>query len=297
MFALIASSFLFGLANPLGALLVGEEDSILFTYHFLVAMAVIQFPLILPRLSQLKELKGLTSLAILIVVAGIISIFLYWCEFTSYQVGLPVAHVTFLMLTVPAWVMLYEYFRGRGHKGHLKKWAFALLGSALLIQPYFGSAFSFSLLLPSIYSILMATLLVLSKKTQEMRVSPILCSFFIDFVALIGLTGYLLIDGFGPSLVEIPQYSGNILLYAGVIGVMPGILLLYGLRSASLITASAIVMLDPLVSGTLSLLIHNEALGANFLIGSLFVCLSGVPENASLLWERAKLVWVSIVIR
>lgn len=295
MIALVLSSFLFGLANPLGALLVGQEDSMLFTFHFLCALTLIQIPLVATKWKEVRRLSLRDGMPLL-MVSGLIGTFLYWCEFSSYQVGLPVTHITFLMLTVPAWSLLYEYLRGRG-KWNINKWGLALVGTAFLVHPNDKGQFSFGYLLPVFTSLLTAAWLIFSKKAQDKNISPIVCSFFNDLFALVGVLGFILYNGRQEGMLEIPANAQNILLYAGVIGVLPSILLLYGLRSTSIVTASTIIMFDPAISGTLSILINNEVLGANFLIGSLLVCMSNVPENIGFLWQRAKLAYISLVIR
>lgn len=294
MIALVLSSFLFGLANPLAAILVGGEDSMIFTFQFLAALVLIQLPLVLTQWREVFKLTFRHGFSLL-MVSGLTGTFLYWCEFSSYQVGLPITHVTFLMLTVPAWTLLYEYLRGRGSHKSINKLAIALVGTAFLIQPNDKGQFSFSFLLPVFTSLLTAAWIIFSKKAQEKNISPIVCSFFNDLFALMGVVGFILFNGRQGSLLIIPDNSQNILLYAAMIGVLPSILLLYGLKSTSLVTASTIIMFDPVMSGTLSILINNEVLGVNFLMGSILVCLSNVPENASLHWLRFKgEYWVRI---
>ena len=121
MLLLVISSFLFGLANPLAALLVDDTDALIFSFHFLLMLTLIQLPFVLGRYKEVKKLKFKGELDLL-VMSGFIGTFLYWCEFTSLQVGLPITHVTFLLLTVPAWTLLWEFLRGRGTKTNLNKW-------------------------------------------------------------------------------------------------------------------------------------------------------------------------------
>ena len=83
-------------------------------------------------------------------------------------------------------------------------------------------------------------------------------------------------NGKGHAL-GLPANVGNIFLYSAVIGVLPNVLLFYGLRNTGIVAASGVIMLEPVMSGVLSYLIHNEALGLNFLLGSFCIVLSILP--------------------
>ena len=275
MLFLVLSSFLFGLSNPLAALLVDDTDALIFAFHFLLMLTLIQLPFVLGRAKEVRKLKFKGEMDML-VMSGFIGTFLYWCEFTSLQVGLPITHVTFLLLTVPAWTLLWEFLRGRGTKTNINKWAVALIGSIILISPNEHGQFSMGYLLPIFTSLLTAMWLIYSKKAQEAGIHPIVCSFFNDLFSLIGVLIFILMNGKGHAL-GLPANVGNIFLYSAVIGVLPNVLLFYGLRNTGIVAASGVIMLEPVMSGVLSYLIHNEALGLNFLLGSFCIVLSILP--------------------
>lgn len=275
MLFLVLSSFLFGLSNPLAALLVDDTDALIFAFHFLLMLTLIQLPFVLGRAKEVKKLKFKGEMDML-VMSGFIGTFLYWCEFTSLQVGLPITHVTFLLLTVPAWTLLWEFLRGRGTKNNINKWAVALIGSVILISPNEHGQFSMGYLLPIFTSLLTAMWLIYSKKAQEAGIHPIVCSFFNDLFSLIGVLIFILMNGKGHAL-SLPSNVGNIFMYSAMIGVLPNILLFYGLRKIGIVAASGVIMLEPVMSGVLSYLIHNDALGMNFLLGSFCIVLSILP--------------------
>lgn len=278
MILLVLSSFLFGLANPLAAILVEDTDTLIFSFHFLLMLTLIQLPFVIGRWREVKELK-LKGEFDLLFFSGIIGTFLYWCEFSSLQVGLPIAHVTFLTLTVPAWTLLWEYLRGRGGQGHFNKWVIALIGSAILIQPNAQGQFSMGYLLPIFTSLLTAAWLIYSKKSQEAGISPIVCTFFNDLFSLIGVLIFIVMKGKIGS-IGLPANIGNIFMYTAVIGVLPNLLLFYGLRNTGIVAASSVIMLEPVMSGVLSYFINNDVLGINFLIGSCFIVLSNLPADS-----------------
>ena len=275
MLLLVISSFLFGLANPLAALLVDDTDALIFSFHFLLMLTLIQLPFVLGRFKEVKKLKFKGEFDLL-VMSGFIGTFLYWCEFTSLQVGLPITHVTFLLLTVPAWTLLWEFLRGRGTKTNLNKWSIALIGSIILISPNEHGQFSLNYLLPIFTSLLTAIWLIYSKKAQEAGIHPIVCSFFNDLFSLIGVLIFIIMKGKGHAL-SLPVNISNIFLYSAMIGVLPNILLLYGLRSTGIVAASSVIMLEPVISGALSYLIHNDSLGLIFILGSFCIVLSILP--------------------
>jgi drug/metabolite transporter (DMT)-like permease len=285
MLLLLLSSLLFGLSNPVGALLIGSDDTLVFAFHFLLIMTLIQLPFVIPRWQEIRALsfKGEFSLLLL---AGLIGTFLYWCEFSSLQVGLPITHVTFLALTVPAWTLLWEWLRGRGSKWNINKWVIALIGSAFLIVPNSKGQFTPAYLLPIFTSLLTAAWLIYAKKAQEAGISPLVCSFFNDLFSLAGVTGFILLKG-RMGLITMPEHLGNLVLYSAVIGVLPNILLYRGLRTTGVVTATAIIMMEPVLSGIFSLFLNQDRLSVNFLIGSLFIVLSNVPTVLVVSLRRA----------
>lgn len=287
MLLLVLSSFLFGLSNPLAALLVEDTDALIFSFHFLLMLTLIQLPFVLGKMHEVKAMKFRGGFDLLLI-SGLIGTFLYWCEFSSLQVGLPISHVSFLLLTVPAWALLWEFLRGRGTKTNLNKWMIALLGSIILISPNERGQFSIGYLLPIFTSLLTASWLIYSKKAQEAGIHPVVCSFFNDLFSLVGVFIFILMKGKGAEL-SFPINLGNIFVYSAVIGVLPNLLLFYGLRTSGIVAASSVIMLEPVMSGVLSVLIHNDTLGMNFFMGSICIVISNMPREAFYLFRRPHL--------
>lgn len=284
MLLLFLSSFLFGLTHPLGAILVQDEDTLVFSCQFLAMLTVLQLPFVIPKWREIKKMTFKREFSLLLI-SGLIGTFLYWCEFSSLKVGLPISHVTFLLLTVPAWILLYEYFKGEGTKWNLNKWVLALIGSVILINPTRHGNFSVGYLLPIFTSLLTAAWLIYTKKSLEVGISPIVSSFFNDLFSLIGVVAFIFLNGREQSLNP-PQNYQNILLYSAVIGVLPNLFLYYGLRRTHVLAASLMIMLEPVISGILSVLIHQEELGLNFLIGALFIAVSNLPTGFLIYMRR-----------
>lgn len=284
MLLLLLSSFFFGLAHPVGAILVQDEDTLVFACQFLAMMTLLQLPFVIPKWREIKQMTFTKEFSVLLL-SGLIGTFLYWCEFSSLKVGLPISHVTFLLLTVPAWILLYEYLKGKGSQWSINKWVLALIGSIILIRPTAEGEFSIGYLLPIVTSLLTAAWLIYTKKSLEMGISPIVSSFFNDLFSLIGVIIFIYLKGRSGSL-EIPQNFGNILLYSGIVGVLPNLLLYYGLRSSNVVAASFMIMLEPVISGALSVLLHQEVIGANFLIGALFIAASNLPTGFLIYMRR-----------
>lgn len=214
----------------------------------------------------------------LLVLSGLIGTFLYWCEFSSLSVGIPVSHLTFISLSVPAWALLYEYIRGRGTGWNLNKWVMALIGSSILIAPGNRGEFTPSYLLPIFTSLLMAAWIIYAKKSQDRGISPIVCSFFNDFFSLIGITVFMLIRGRMDS-VTIPTNIGNVALYAAFVGLAPNLLLFYGLQTANVISAASLIVLEPIITGVVVVILSHEVISINLLLGSMMVFSSTLPDN------------------
>ena len=145
-------------------------------------------------------------------------------------------------------------------------------------------------LLPIFTSLLTAMWLIYSKKAQEAGIHPIVCSFFNDLFSLIGVLIFIIMNGKAQSL-SLPSNIGNIFMYSAVIGVLPNIFLFYGLRSTSIVAASGIIMLEPIMSGALSVLIHNDTLGINFLLGSICIVLSIIPADTVEYLRRIRMTY------
>lgn len=296
MFLLFISSFLFGLANPLGAIMVESEDTLVFAFQFLGIMVLIQLPFIFSKWSEIKKLNFNGEFSLLLL-SGLIGTFLYWCEFSSLQVGLPISHITFLSLTVPAWALLWEYLRGRGSRGNLNKWMFALIGSGFLLVPNDHGQFTPSYLLPVLTSLLTAAWMIYAKKCQESGMSPLVCSFFNDLFSLCGVGCFILLKGRVDSVSVIPHNVGNLFMYCAFIGVLPNILLYHGLKTCGVVAATAIIMLEPVLSGALSVIINDDMLGVNFLVGAIFIGISNIPTKCYYYLNRARLIIVTSMFK
>jgi drug/metabolite transporter (DMT)-like permease len=278
MLLLFISALLFGLSNPVGALLVENEDTLVFAFQFLAMMVLIQLPFLIVKWKEIKKLSFDGEFSLLLL-SGLIGTFLYWVEFSSLQVGLPISHITFLTLTVPAWVLLWEFLRGRGSKGNLNKWVLALIGTAFLLVPNNQGQFTPRYLLPVFTSLLTAAWMIYAKKCQEAGMSAMVCSFFNDLFSLIGVSLFMLLKGRSESIAVTPDNLHHLFFYCAFIGVLPNILLYQGLRTTSIVAATAIIMLEPILSGCLSVIINNDQLGANFLIGAIFIGFSNIPTR------------------
>lgn len=296
MFLLFISSFLFGLANPLGAIMVKEEDTLVFAFQFLAVMVLIQLPFIFRKWKEIRKLTFGAEFSLL-MLSGLIGTFLYWCEFSSLQVGLPISHITFLSLTVPAWALLWEFLRGRGSIGHFNKWMFALIGTGFLLVPNEQGQFTPSYLLPVLTSLLTAAWMIYAKKCQEAGMSALVCSFFNDLFSLLGVGCFILLKGRVDSVAVIPDNVHNLVFYCAFIGVLPNLLFYQGLKTCGVVAAAAIIMFEPVLSGVMSIIINDDLLGGNFLVGVLFIAISNIPTKFYHYLDRARLVLVTSLFK
>lgn len=277
MLFLVLSSFLFGLEYPLAARLIGDVDALEFAFHFLLILSAIQLPFVLMRWREVMSLRR--NEFTLMVLAGLIGTFLYWCEFSSLTVGIPVSHLTFISLSVPAWALFYEYVRGRGTGSNLNRWVLALVGSSILIAPGEKGEFSAGYLLPIFTSLLTALWIIYSKKAQERGISPIVCNFFNDFFSLIGIAIFMMMKDRVESFTA-PANFTNVALYAAIVGLLPNLLLFYGLKTANVVSAATLIVLEPVITGVLVVITgSNEVVSLNLLTGSVLVFSSTLPDN------------------
>ncbi len=293
MLYLLLSSFLFGLSYPLASLLVKDADPLSFAFHFLLTTAIIQIPFVLYKSREVR--KFTFTQWRLLAIYGIIGSFLYWVEFSSLKVGLPIAHLTFIFLTVPAWTNLSEYLRGRGQGWNLNKWMLAMVGTAILLYPE-NRVFSFLHLLPILTAILMALFLTYSKRCQDSGISSLHCSFFNDVFSVIGVLVFIMLQG-REVPPPMPDNLMNIGLYAVLIGLLPVLLLLKGLKTTDLRKASTIFMAEPALTGILSILIGNQAISAPFGMGAALILLANLPDETLEYSKRISLPYVTGLFR
>ena len=102
--------------------------------------------------------------------------------------------------------------------------------------------------------------------------------FFNDLFSLVGVLIFIVING-KTSALSLPANVGNIFIYSAVIGVLPNLLLFYGLRSSNVVAASMVIMLEPIMSGVLAFLIHDDTLGFNFMLGAVCILISNLPQE------------------
>ncbi len=288
MLFLVLASFIFGLEYPLADALIGDVDALEFVFHFLLVLSVIQLPFVLAKWREVLRM-GRQEMTLLIM-AGLNGALLYWCEFSSLRVGIPVAHLTIISLSIPAWALLYEYFRGRGTGWNVNKWMLALAGSTLLIAPGDQGEFSSGHLLPIFTSLLTAGWLIYSKKSQEKGISPLVCSFFNDFFSLIGITAFIFLKDRTAS-ISAPTNLGNVALFAMVVGLLPNLLLFYGLQTANVVSAATLIVLEPVITGIIVVIISHEVLSLNLLAGSMLVFSSTLPDNVFNYVKRVALAY------
>ena len=277
MLLLLISTFLIGISTPIAGLLIKDHDPLVFALYFLVSLIIIQLPFVVSRWREMVALFKRKKEMGLLFAGAMNATFLYWSEFSSLKVGLPVSHVTFLSLTVPTWVMFHEYLSGRGRASSLKKVVVAMVGSLILIVPSVGENFTMGHLLPISTSFFMAAFLISSKKSQEAGIAPIVVSFFNDVLALLAIMA-LIISQDKISLIQMPENVENIFLYAGMIELVPALAFLYGLRTTKVDTASLIMVIEPVIFGVIAIMVNFNQIGLPFLIGAFLITIATLPN-------------------
>lgn len=293
MLLMVISSFILGLSYPLADKLIGNINGLEFAFFFLLITSVIQLPFVLLRWKEIRQMT-FKGHFVSIILAGIVGTFLYWCEFASLKVGLPIAHMTFITLTVPAWTLFYEYFFGENTGHNLNKWSLAVLGSIVLV--FSQSEFNLYYLMPVMTSFLMATWLIFSKRCQDVGISPILNSFFNDVFSLMGITFFLVLKGQAQTM-SLPPNLINMILYAILIGLIPGLLFLYGLKKMELVPAATVMVLEPLLTGIVSIIATGEAISPHLVIGAFLIASSSLPDYVFSEIRRIAIISTSALFR
>lgn len=285
---LLLSTFLVGISTPIASVLIKEDDPLIFAFRFLCALTILQLPIALKKWRDLLKMCR-DQRFFYLAVTGLIGTCLYWCEFTALKVGLSLSHITFLSLTVPAWVLIYEFFTGKGTLVNVDKFLAGIIGSVFLIQP-----FSWTHLVPVATSVFLAAFLISAKRSQEVGIDPLVCSFFNDLLPLLGITTLIIAQGKQELLLQRPESIGQVFIYAALVGLVPNIIFLYGLRSTKVVQASLVIMVEPILFGLIAIYLNPDRLGLNFFIGAALVTATVIPDRYFPSLKKIRLLYAEL---
>lgn len=283
MIYLILGVFLYGLTHPVGALFLQQNQSpLLFSALYIGTRTVLQLPHNFIRPQRLKLNRSQLPL---VLSAGLIGAFLHWSEFQALTTGIPISQITFITYCFPVWIFIAESLLARKvDASGLTRFILAVLGLYLMIPVNIDlSFFESTYLYPIGTSFLLAMWIFNSKMAQEKGIHPVAFSFYYDLTSFIGL---ILIIAFSPEhhLVDMLSFTENnfslgLIAFSVMVGILPNILTFTGIARVPPLSASLVMMFEPVVASLISAVMYKEKFGMMFILGAALVLSANIPEQ------------------
>jgi len=286
MLKIFIAAILFGLVHPGSKLILDQGlDLLSFCGLYVLIRLLSQLPIVIKTRSyRVKNIKSW----MLLISLGVVGAGLQWNEFKGIGSGLGVPTVTFLVYSHPIWSLLFSRII---NKEGLNLISFLKLATGLLgIFCILGSEIHFTsqklqlMISPLFAGVLIALWVSVSNKAKSNGLLTWTLSFYYDFFAFLSL---LFIKVTQPdssmSWGQILQWTAQldhlleISFYAIFVGLLPNILFYEGNSTSSARAAGLILLIEPLVATLVSHWIWHDTLSRSFLIGGLFLIVSGAP--------------------
>ncbi len=288
MLAAMFSVFLFGFVQPGSKFVLDTGISLL---HFCLLYSgfrlLSQLPFVFMRRSYLIPSQ---RHLLLLGGMGLVGAALQLTEFKGISDGLPVSVVTFLLYSYPLWTVIFssvinsEKFSFES----IFKVALSVIGMIFLLgSQVVDFKFDPALIYPVAASILMALWISLSNLSKKKGCSSWSISLYYDLFSFLTLAGLVLSKGEGAQLADLQKWmlqdfhTPVIVCYAIFLGVVPNLLFYKASQNLTAMTASLILLFEPVISSVVSALAWNEAwneiLKKRFLLGAFCLLASNIP--------------------
>lgn len=283
MTAATFSVLLFGLVHPGSKLIL---DTGIGLFHFCLLYSAFRLFLQLPIVIVKKHYLIASKTQILLLGAmGLVGAGLQLAEFKGISDGLPVSLVTFLLYSYPIWSAIFSsVINGETlTKESFFKIGLSFVGLFLILMSQSQNLkFSVGLIFPIIASILMALWICLSNLLKKKGCGSWSISFYYDLFVFITLAT-LTFSGQQPgTFAKIQSWlfqDSNALLiltYAILLGVVPNLLFYKASQNLSAMTASLILLFEPVISSFVSSALWNEQLTNRFIMGAFLLLTANI---------------------
>ena len=285
MIYVLVAAILFGFVHPGSKLLLGDGiDLLSFCLLYIGIRLVAQIPVVIRTKSY--KIESRNQLYVFLAI-GVVGACLQMTEFMGIAKGLPVPLVTFLVYTHPVWAMLASRFIN-GERLTINsgiKIGLGLVGAALISFPHFqyGSFPLTSMIAPIFAGMMIALWVSLSSKAKSLGATSLSISFYYDLFALVSLCLFKLgteqTASFAETLawVSEPSHFAKMAFYSIFLGLLPHLLFYRGAGLTSALSASLILLLEPVIASGTSFFVWKEPISHFFLVGACFVLAAGSP--------------------
>lgn len=283
MLYLFIGVFLYGLTHPVGALFLRENKApLLFSVIYIGMRCLLQIPLILTQIQKYKFTQ--THLGIFLL-SGLVGAFLHWSEFQALTTSIPIGQITFITYCFPLWIFLFTLLSGaKIRPKDILRFILAIFGLYLIIPTESGfDVIHNNYIYPLISSVLLAMWILISKRSQNKSIPPIVFSFFYDLSSFIFLVFLALTYG-QYQVNDLAHFAQNniswgLILFCLTVGIIPNLLNFTGLSKVTSLNASLIMMFEPVIASLIASLMYHEHMSIMFFLGGSLILLANVPEE------------------
>lgn len=250
----------------------GMGTSLILTYRFAIAAAILLFILLLRKKSLRLSRKNL----LLVIILGLI----YVWSAAGVQIGyrfMPTGISTVIHFTYPIWVIVIMlfFYKQRPAPITLVAIILAILGVAFLVG-VFGSSQKIpaeGFYIVASTGLAYAIYLVIMSKNEINREDPVKVSFYVMTIAAIG---FMLISLSIGGIDPVPgRYEAICMLLLCLVStVIANILLVIAVKNAGATTNSVLGALEPLTAVILGIMLLGEKLTTESIVGIGFIILS-----------------------
>lgn len=281
MVAVFLSALLFGLVHPGSKLVMEMGLSLLpFCFLYVAIRLLVQIPVVWTKKSW--KIESRHQLFVLVSL-GVVGALLQVTEFCGIYNGLPVGVVSFLVYTHPIWTVLLSKFINKEEisRSSVIKLVVAVFG-VLFITGYRGEAASLLMIVPLAAGFFIALWISLSNKASKIGCSPNTISFYYDAFAFL-ILGLALVNSSASNINEAMSFLSHLhtlllmIGYSILVGYLPNFLFYKGSKTVSTQVAGFTLLLEPVISTSVSHLAWTEAMSGTFLIGALLILSTNLP--------------------
>jgi drug/metabolite transporter (DMT)-like permease len=231
----------------------------------------------------------------LLALLGLIGAFLQLAEFKGISEGLPVNVVTFLLYSYPVWSLVLSVVVNKESLTieSLVKVILSVAGIFLILGSQMQDfKFDRTLLYPLGASVLMALWVSLSNLAKKKGLSTWSISFYYDLFSFLVLLLLTISKTNSAEMTHLQHWLSNstnaiyIVLYSVLFGVIPNLLFYQASQKLSALTLSLLLMLEPVISSSLSSVIWSEKMSETFLFGAVLILVSQISVKYFLKKDR-----------
>jgi drug/metabolite transporter (DMT)-like permease len=294
MIAIFASALLFGLVHPGSKFVMSQGISLLpFCILYVGIRLFAQFPIVISQRTWKVRAKAQWFY---LVGLGLVGAALQVSEFGGVYDGLPIGVVSFLVYTHPIWTILLSKMINNEEISRVSLLRLSLAVAGITLITGFSAGFPWKLyILPIASGFLIALWISLSNKASKEGCSAGAISFYYDAFAFLVLLSLGYLKGNGSihealTFLRDPVNLGMISAYSILIGLLPNYLFYWGSRTSSTQAAGFTLLLEPLISTSVSGFIWSEAMSPAFIGGALLILSTNLP------YEQLKTFFVRLKI-